>query len=43
LPVATIAQAMGHTIDTHLKAYARFQPDAVAEVYEAVNALPVTA
>lgn len=40
LPVATIAQAMGHTIDTHLKSYARFQPDAVAEAYEAANSIP---
>jgi len=41
LPVATIAIAMGHTIDTHLKAYARFQPDSVAEAYDAANALHV--
>jgi integrase len=41
LSVATIANAMGHTIDTHLKAYARFQPDAVAEAYEAANAVLV--
>jgi integrase len=43
LPVATIATAMGHTIDTHLKAYARFQPDAVADAYEAANAISVRA
>ncbi|MBC1262387.1 tyrosine-type recombinase/integrase [Synechococcus sp. BSF8S] len=37
LPVASIAKAMGHTIDTHLKSYAKFQPDAVADAYKAAN------
>ena len=41
LPVATVATAMGHTIDTHFKAYARFQPNAVAEAYEAANSGPI--
>lgn len=28
---------MGHTVDTHLKSYARFQPDSVADAYEAAD------
>ena len=38
LAVAEIAEAMGHTIDVHLKSYARFKPDATAANYAAVNA-----
>ena len=37
LAVAEIAEAMGHTIDVHLKSYARFKPDATAANYAAVN------
>ena len=37
LAVAEIAEAMGHTIDLHLKSYARYKPDATAANYAAVN------
>ena len=37
LAVAEIAEAMGHTIEVHLKSYARFKPDATAANYAAVN------
>ena len=37
LPLANIAEAMGHTIDVHLKSYARFKPNATAELIAAVN------
>ena len=37
LAVAEIAEAMGHTIDVHLKSYARFKPDATATNFAAVN------
>ena len=33
-----IAVAMGHTIEVHLKSYARFKPDATAANFAAVNA-----
>ena len=29
---------MGHTIEVHLSSYARFTPDATAELYAQVNA-----
>ncbi len=32
LPVANIADAMGHTIEVHLGSYARFKPDATADL-----------
>ena len=38
LAVAEIAEAMGHTIEVHLKSYARFKPDSTAANYAAVNA-----
>ena len=38
LPVANIAEAMGHTIEVHLGSYARFKPDATADLYAQVNA-----
>lgn len=38
LPIANIAQAMGHTIEVHLSSYARFTPDATADLYSQVNA-----
>jgi len=38
LAVAEIAEAMGHTIDVHLKSYARFKPDATAANFAVVNA-----
>ena len=37
LPIANIAEAMGHTIEVHLQSYARFKPSATAELIEAVN------
>ena len=36
-PLANIAEAMGHTIEVHLKSYARFKPNATAELIAAVN------
>ncbi|WP_236069017.1 hypothetical protein [Prochlorococcus marinus] len=38
LPTANIAQAMGHTIEVHLSSYARFTPDATADLYAQLNA-----
>ena len=38
LPLPNIAEAMGHSIEVHLKSYARFKPDATAELLAAVNA-----
>ena len=38
LAVAEITEAMGHTIEVHLKSYARFKPDATAANFAAVNA-----
>ena len=38
LPIVNIAQAMGHTIEGHLGSYARFKPDATADLYAQVNA-----
>ena len=37
LPIANIAEAMGHTIEVHLQSYARFKPNATAELVEAIN------
>ena len=37
LTLANIAEAMGHTIEVHLKSYARFKPNATAELIAAVN------
>ena len=37
IPVANISEAMGHTIDVHLKSYARFKTNATAGIMEAVN------
>ena len=37
LAVAEISEAMGHTIEVHLKSYARFKPDATAANFAAVN------
>ena len=39
VPIANICEAMGHTIEVHLKSYARFQPSATADIVAAVNAL----
>ena len=38
LAVTEIAEAMGHTIDAHLKSYARFKPDVTAANFAAINA-----
>ena len=38
LAVAEISEAMGHTIEVHLKSYARFKPDAIAANFAEVNA-----
>lgn len=38
LPVSEIAEAMGHSLEVHLKSYARFKPDSTAANYAAVNA-----
>ena len=37
VPLANICEAMGHTIDVHLKSYARFKPNATADLIAAVN------
>ena len=37
VPIAIISEAMGHTIDVHLKSYARFKPNAKAGIVAAVN------
>ena len=37
LPLTIIAEAMGQTIEVHLKSYARFKPNATAELIAAVN------
>ena len=38
VPIANICEAMGHTIEVHLKSYARFNPNATADIVAAVNA-----
>jgi integrase len=40
LPIANIAAAMGHTVEVHLVSYARFAPDATADLYAQLNAGP---
>ena len=37
IPIANISEAMGHTIEVHLKSYARFKPNATADLIAAVN------
>ena len=37
IPIANISEAMGHTIEVHLKSYARFKPNATADLVAAVN------
>ena len=37
IPIANICEAMGHTIEVHLKSYARFKPNATADLVAAVN------
>ena len=38
IPIANIAEAMGHTIEVHLQSYALFKPNATAELVAAMNA-----
>jgi integrase len=38
VPIANISEAMGHTIEVHLASYARFKPNATADIIAAVNA-----
>ena len=37
IPIANISEAMGHTIEVHLKSHARFKPNATADLVAAVN------
>jgi hypothetical protein len=36
-PIANIAASMGHTVAVHLQSYARFTPDATANLYARAN------
>ena len=38
IPIANICEAMGHTIEFHLKSYARFKPNAAADLVAAFKA-----
>ena len=37
VPIANISEAMGYTIQVHLQSYARFKPNATADIIAAVN------
>ena len=37
IPIANISEAMGHTIEVHLKSHARFKPNVTADLVVAVN------
>ena len=37
LPVANIAESMGHTMEVHLKNYGRFIPSGTDNLYSEVN------
>ena len=37
IPIANVASAMGHTVEVHLQSYARFTPDATANLYAEAN------
>ena len=37
IPIANISESMGHSIEMHLKSYARFKPNATADLVAAVN------
>ena len=39
IPIANISEAMGHTIEVHLKSYARFKSNASADLVAAVDVL----
>ena len=43
LPLANSCAAMGHTIEVHLKSYARFKPDATQDLYAAANTIKISA
>ena len=38
IPIANISEAMGRNIEVHLRSYARFKPNATADLVAAVNA-----
>ena len=38
IPIANISETMSHTIEVHLRSYARFKPNATADLVAAVNA-----
>ena len=38
IPIANISAACGHSIEVHLKSYARFAPSQTAELYATANA-----
>ena len=37
VPIANICEAMGHTIEVHLKSYAHFKPNSTADIIAAVT------
>ena len=37
IPIANVCEAIVHTIEVHLKSYARFNPNATADLVTAVN------
>jgi hypothetical protein len=37
IPIANIREAMGHTMEVHLKSYARFKPNATSDLVATVN------
>ena len=37
IPIANISEAMGHTVEVHLKSYARFKPNATVDLVAVVN------
>ena len=39
VPISNICEAMGHTIEVHLKSHARFKSNATADLVAAVNVL----
>ena len=39
VPISNICEAMGQTIEVHLKSYARFKSNATADLVAAVNVL----
>ena len=39
VPISNICEAMGQTIEVHLKSYARFKSNATADLLAAVNVL----